>query len=59
MDQHLHGVLIQKALNSSELTKPVETRRTDPGNVVIQTQVRRKCDTKDMDVVTQHDSQQS
>ena len=42
--------------NSSELTEPVETRCTDTGNVIIQTQVRRKGDTEDTNVVTWRDS---
>jgi len=52
MDQRLHGVVVQGASNSSELTEPVEARRTDTGNTVIQTQVRRKGDTEDVNVVT-------
>ena len=41
MDQRLHGIIIQEASNSSELTEPVETRHTDTGNVIIQAHVRR------------------
>jgi len=55
MDQRLHGVVVQGASNSSELTEPVEARRTDMGDVIIQTQVRRKGDTEDANVVTRRD----
>ena len=50
MDQRFHGVVVQGASNSCELTEPVETRRTDMGDVIIQTQVRRKGDTEDTNV---------
>jgi len=56
MDQRLYGVVVQGASNSSELTEPVETRRTETGDVIIQTQIRRKGDTEDANVVTGHDS---
>jgi len=52
VDQRLHGVVVQWPSNSSELTEPVETRCTDTGNVIIQTQVRRKGDTEDTNTVT-------
>ena len=58
VDQRLHGVVVQWASksNSSELTEPVKTRCTDTGNVIIQTQVRRKDDTEDTNAVTRRDS---
>ena len=44
----LRTVVLQ--LLPSELTKPVESRRTDVGNVFVERQVWRHCHAKDTDL---------
>ena len=46
--------LLQRTF-AKPLAKPVKARRTDAGNVLVDTQVRRQRDAKDTDLVTHHD----